>query len=46
MIRAMVDAAYDWHDRLDILVNSAGVNIPQPALDVTEAGWDTISTRT
>jgi len=41
-IHAMVDAAHDWHDRLDILVNSAGVNIPQPSLDVTEAAWDTI----
>jgi len=41
-IQTMVDAAHAWHDRLDILVNSAGVNIPQPSLDVTEAAWDTI----
>jgi NAD(P)-dependent dehydrogenase (short-subunit alcohol dehydrogenase family) len=41
-IQAMVDAAYGWHERLDILVNSAGVNIPQPSLDVTEAEWDRI----
>jgi NAD(P)-dependent dehydrogenase (short-subunit alcohol dehydrogenase family) len=41
-IAAMVDAAYDWHGRLDILVNSVGVNIPQPSLEVTEAAWDKI----
>jgi NAD(P)-dependent dehydrogenase (short-subunit alcohol dehydrogenase family) len=27
---------------IDILVNNAGVNIPRPALDATEAQWDTI----
>jgi 2-deoxy-D-gluconate 3-dehydrogenase len=28
--------------RLDILVNNAGVNVRKPALDVTEADWDTV----
>jgi len=39
-IKAMVDAAHDWQGRLDILVNSAGVNTPLPSLDVTEEVWD------
>ena len=28
--------------RIDILVNNAGVNIRKPALEVTEADWDTV----
>lgn len=28
--------------RIDILVNNAGVNIPQAALEVTEADWDRV----
>jgi 2-deoxy-D-gluconate 3-dehydrogenase len=27
---------------IDILVNNAGINIPRPAMDVTEAQWDQI----
>jgi 2-deoxy-D-gluconate 3-dehydrogenase len=28
--------------RIDIIVNSAGTNVPQPAVDVDEATWDVI----
>lgn len=28
--------------RLDILVNNAGINIPKPALEVTEEDWDKV----
>jgi len=39
-IRALVDAAAAWHDRLDVLVNNAGVFPRVPFLDMTEAEWD------
>jgi 2-deoxy-D-gluconate 3-dehydrogenase len=35
-----VDALMRAHDRLDILVNAAGVQRRRPALDVTEDDWD------
>jgi len=41
-VRRMADAAVERFGRIDILVNSAGLNIPQPALEVTEEAWDTI----
>lgn len=41
-VRRMADAAFERFGRIDILVNSAGLNIPQPALEVTEEAWDTI----
>lgn len=41
-IRRMADEVYDRFGHIDILVNSAGLNIPQPALEVTEDAWDTI----
>ncbi|MFN3337076.1 MAG: SDR family NAD(P)-dependent oxidoreductase [Thermomicrobium sp.] len=41
-VRHMADAAVERFGRIDILVNSAGLNIPQPALEVTEEAWDTI----
>lgn len=28
--------------QIDILVNNAGINIPKPALEVTEQDWDTV----
>jgi len=28
--------------RIDILVNNAGINIPKPALDITEEDWDRV----
>jgi NAD(P)-dependent dehydrogenase (short-subunit alcohol dehydrogenase family) len=39
-IPAVIDAARELLDGLDILVNSAGVQITGPAEDVTEADWD------
>lgn len=39
-IPAVVDAARDRLGGLDILVNSAGVQITGPAEEVTEADWD------
>lgn len=41
-IRHMAEEAHAAFGRIDILVNSAGLNIPQPALEVTEEAWDTI----
>lgn len=41
-VRRMAETAFEHFGRIDILVNSAGLNIPQPALEVTEEAWDTI----
>ena len=41
-IRAMVDAAVKEFGKIDILLNNAGVNIPQWAVDVTEEAWDRV----
>ncbi len=38
----LVDAAVADTDRLDVLVNSAGINRPQKSVDVTEANWDDV----
>ena len=37
-VRGMLSA---W-GRIDILVNNAGVNVPRPALEVTEEDWDLV----
>ena len=34
-----VDQAFGHFGRIDILVNNAGINIPKPALEVTEEDW-------
>ena len=34
-----VDQAFRHFGRIDILVNNAGINIPKPALEVTEEDW-------
>jgi NAD(P)-dependent dehydrogenase (short-subunit alcohol dehydrogenase family) len=39
-IEAMVQATLDRFARIDVLVNNAGINIPEPALDVSEEHWD------
>lgn len=38
----MVDEAVLALGGLDVLVNNAGVNIPKPALEVTEGDWDRV----
>lgn len=38
----LVEAAVSEMGRLDILVNSAGINRPQPSLEVTEENWDAV----
>lgn len=38
-IRAGVEKAFEHFGRIDILVNNAGINIPKPALEVTEEDW-------
>ncbi|MBT2698549.1 glucose 1-dehydrogenase [Bacillus sp. ISL-40] len=41
-IYLMVDEAYSRMKGLDVLVNNAGINIPKPALEVTEEDWDRV----
>ncbi|MFQ5856143.1 MAG: SDR family NAD(P)-dependent oxidoreductase [Anaerolineae bacterium] len=41
-IDATVDATLERFGRIDILINNAGINIPEPALEVTEEHWDTV----
>jgi len=41
-IRAMVDAVVAWKDRLDVLVNNAGVFPRVPFLDMSESEWDLV----
>jgi 2-deoxy-D-gluconate 3-dehydrogenase len=35
-------AAAAYNGRIDVLVNNAGLNVPQLAFDVTEAAWDRV----
>ena len=41
-IRPTIDDAIAQVGGIDLLVNNAGVNVPRPALEVTEADWDTV----
>jgi NAD(P)-dependent dehydrogenase (short-subunit alcohol dehydrogenase family) len=41
-IHVMVKSVEDTFGQIDILINNAGINIPQPAEDVTEEAWDVI----
>lgn len=38
-ISAGVEKARETFGRIDILVNNAGINIPKPALEITEQDW-------
>jgi 2-deoxy-D-gluconate 3-dehydrogenase len=42
MIGEAIDATLQHFGRIDLLVNNAGINIPRPAIDVSEAEWDKI----
>ena len=41
-VNRVFDEAMQKFERLDILVNNAGIYISKPALDLTEAEWDTM----
>ena len=41
-VQAMVDESVRAFGRIDILVNCAGINIPQWAVEVTEDAWDKV----
>lgn len=42
-ITSCVEAAQDaYNGRIDVLVNNAGINVPQMAFDVTENAWDRV----
>src|SRR5690349_4930951 len=41
-IRSAVAQVEESHGRIDVLVNNAGVGANHPALDVTEADWDSM----
>lgn len=40
--QALVDAAISRMGRIDIVINSAGINRPQKSEDVTEKNWDDV----
>lgn len=41
-IRGIIEVIVKEYERIDILLNSAGINIPQIAEEVTEEAWDKI----
>jgi citronellol/citronellal dehydrogenase len=41
-VAAMFDKVWDTHGRLDILVNSAGGQFPQAAIDFSIKGWNAV----
>lgn len=41
-IHQMVQSAVNAFGRIDILINNAGINRPEPAEAVTEAAWDAV----
>lgn len=41
-VRKLIDTAAEEFGTIDVFVNNAGVNIAKPAMDVTEADWDTV----
>ena len=41
-VEAAFEETYRVHDGVDILVNSAGGQFPQPSIDYTEKGWHSV----
>lgn len=41
-VRELVDDVVHEYGTVDVLVNNAGINIPKPALEVTEEDWDQV----
>lgn len=41
-VRSAVAAAVEHSGGIDLLVNNAGVNVPRPAVELTEADWDQV----
>lgn len=41
-IKEVVADTFNDYGTVDILINNAGVNIPKPAIEVTEEDWDTV----
>ncbi len=41
-VREMVGHVLESYGRIDILINCAGLNVPQAAADVTEEAWDEV----
>jgi len=41
-IDAAVQATVERFGRIDVLINNAGINIPEPALEVSEEHWDRV----
>ncbi|WP_252502012.1 SDR family NAD(P)-dependent oxidoreductase [Sporosarcina sp. Marseille-Q4943] len=41
-IEGVIDHIYKHFGRIDILINNAGINIPEPAEEVSIENWDTI----
>jgi len=39
-IKQVFEGIYDQFERIDVLVNNAGLGFNHPAVEVTEAGWD------
>jgi len=41
-VKALVDAVWDKHGQLDLLVNNAGGQFPQPAIEFSPKGWNAV----
>ncbi|ANU27679.1 SDR family NAD(P)-dependent oxidoreductase [Planococcus versutus] len=41
-VRTLIDQAAAEFGTIDVLINNAGINIAKPAMEVTEADWDTV----
>jgi NAD(P)-dependent dehydrogenase (short-subunit alcohol dehydrogenase family) len=39
-VKAMVQASLDKYDRIDVLVNNAGIGVYKPVLEATSEDWD------